>query len=122
MSSDSFLQHKTSMRDLFDRARDEAIKKHGVIDVIFLNEKDEVTQGAISNIFAEIDGVLITPPLESGLLGGIMRQTIIDGPRQTKEAKLTQGDLKRASNLYICNSVRDLVPVKLLDVAPVPSV
>ncbi len=119
LSSDMLLQHKTSKRELFNGVRGEAIKKHGVIDVIFLNEKDEVTQGAISNIFAEIDGVLITPPLESGLLGGIMRQTILGGPQQTKEAKLTQGDLKRASNLYICNSVRDLVPVTLLDVAPV---
>lgn len=119
LSSDSFLRHKTSMRDIFDSVRDEAIKKHGVIDVIFINEKDEVTQGAISNIFVEIDGVLITPPLESGLLGGIMRQTILSSPRQTKEAKLTQGDLKRASNLYICNSVRDLVAVTLLDVPPV---
>lgn len=119
LSSDLFLRHKTSMRDLFDTVRGEAIKKHGVIDVIFINELDEVTQGAISNIFAEIDGVLITPPLESGLLGGIMRQTILDGPRQTKEEKLTKSDLKGATNLYICNSVRDLVPVTLLDVAPV---
>ena len=90
-----------------------------VFNVIFINELDEVTQGAISNIFVEIDGVLITPPLESGLLGGIMRQTILDGPRQTKEKKLTKDDLVRATNLYICNSVRDLVPVSLLDVAPV---
>ena len=119
LSSDLFLRHKTSLRDIFDSVRGEANKKHGVIDVIFLNEEDEVTQGAISNIFVEIDGVLVTPPLESGLLGGIMRQTILDGPRQTQEAKLTEDDLKRASNLYICNSVRDLVPVTLLDVAPV---
>ena len=119
LSSDLFLKHKTSMRDLFDNVRGEAIKKHGVIDVIFFNELGEVTQGAISNIFAEIDGVLITPPLESGLLGGIMRQTILDGPRQTKEAKLTKSDLEKASSLYICNSVRDLVPVILLDVTPV---
>lgn len=119
LSSDLFLRHKTSMRDFFDSIRAEAIKKHGVIDVIFLNEKDEITQGAISNIFVEIDGVLITPPLESGLLGGIMRQTILDGPRQTKEEKLTKADLKRASKLYISNSVRDLVPVTVLEVASV---
>ncbi len=118
-SCNPMLQHKTTMRNLFDSIRREAIKKHGVLDVIFVNEKGEITEGAISNIFAEIDGVLITPPVRCGLLGGIMRQIILASPRQTKEAALSIQDIKRASHLYICNSVRELVPVSLLDVEPV---
>ena len=118
LSSNPMLRHKSSLREIYDSVRGEAIKKHGVIDVIFVNEKGEVTEGAISNIFAEIDGVLVTPPVACGLLGGIMRQTIVDGPRDTKEAILLISDIKKAPKLYICNSVRELVSVTLLDVDP----
>lgn len=118
-SSNAMLRHKTSMRDAFDSVRAEAIKKHDVIDVIFVNEKGEVTEGAISNIIAEIDGKLLTPPIDCGLLGGIMRQTLIGDHGAIKEAILSTNDIKHASKLYICNSVRELVPVTLLDVEPV---
>ena len=88
-------------------------------DVIFTNEKGDVTEGAISNIFAEINDVLVTPPVKDGLLPGIMRQTILDSNRATRVASLTIHDLRTASALYISNSVRGLVPVTLLNAAPI---
>lgn len=118
-STDPMLCHKTSQRYLYDTTRIKAMKEHGVLDVIFCNEKGEVTEGAISNIFVEINGVLHTPPLSCGLLPGIMRQEIIDSARPTKEVVLRPEDIRKALNIYICNSVRGLVPVKLLSVPSV---
>ena len=49
-SNDLFLYHKTTKRHLYDSAYKEALSR-GFIEVIFMNEKDQITEGAISNIF-----------------------------------------------------------------------
>jgi hypothetical protein len=42
-----------------------------------LNECGEVAEGARSNIFVERDGVLLTPPIESGALPGVLRADLL---------------------------------------------
>ncbi len=65
-STDLLLRHKTNWRDLHDG---EAARL-GSDEVIFLNERGEVTEGARSTVFVARDGILLTPPLAAGLLPG----------------------------------------------------
>ena len=51
-SQDLFLRHKTTLRDLYN-AEYKKYEAKGYFDVIFCNEKDELTEGAISNLFLE---------------------------------------------------------------------
>ena len=104
-SSDPFLYHKTTHRPLYDRERH---ADDSVDDVIFLNEKGEVTEGAISNIFIDIDGVLCTPPVSCGVLPGTLRRSLLESGKCI-ERVLTLDDLDRSRALYIGNSVRGLV-------------
>ena len=55
----------------------EAARAAGCDEALFLNTRGEVCEGAYSNIFAVIAGTLTTPPLDSGCLPGIMRQTVL---------------------------------------------
>lgn len=106
-SGDIFLYHKTTKRKFYDRERGKARKK-GFFDVIFLNEKGELTEGAITNIFLREKGKLYTPPLSCGLLPGVLRQYLLKEKKMV-EKKLYPEDLRHAEKLYVGNSVRGLL-------------
>ena len=53
-------------------------KKPDCLDVIFFNERGEVTEGANNNIVIRKDGILLTPPITCGLLPGTLRAHLIE--------------------------------------------
>ena len=72
-SSDPWLRHKTTQRRMYDEARSSLPK--GLDELLFVNEKGEVCEGTITNVFVQLlDGNWITPTLKSGCLPGILRQ------------------------------------------------
>jgi para-aminobenzoate synthetase/4-amino-4-deoxychorismate lyase len=112
-SQDRMYFHKTTYRPLYERAQRFA-QQHGYADVIFLNEKGEVTEGAISNVFIERGGKLLTPPVECGLLAGIYRQYILEDVPNAQEAVLFLDHLLEADRVYICNTIRGLREVRIV--------
>jgi para-aminobenzoate synthetase / 4-amino-4-deoxychorismate lyase len=112
MRSDNiFLYHKTSHRAFYDDERHRLQAKTGCIDCLFLNERGELTEGSFTNIFMRTHHKLLTPALSSGLLPGILRQSLIESG-EAREAVLTLEDLTHADELYIGNSVRGLIQVE----------
>ena len=61
---------------------------------ILLNNRGEVCEGSISSVFAEIDGRLLTPTLDCGLLPGVLRAEMLEDGR-CSEAVLSPADLRR---------------------------
>ena len=104
-SRDMFLRHKTNWRDLYESE----VKRLGTDEVVFVNERGELTEGARSNIFVVRDGKLLTPPLEAGVLDGRLRAELI-AQGKAHEAGLTPDDLK--GEVYFGNSLRGLIPAK----------
>jgi para-aminobenzoate synthetase/4-amino-4-deoxychorismate lyase len=113
-SNDLFLFHKTTRRELYDRERPEYAARLGVDEVIYLNERGELTEGSFTNIFIERDGTLLTPPLGAGLLPGTLRAELIAEGR-ARESILTLDDLAAADAVYLGNSVRGLVVATRVD-------
>jgi len=108
-AGDPFLYHKTTRRKLYD----EEFKKYseqGYCDVLFRNEKDEITEGAISNVFVFIKGRWCTPPLSCGLLNGIARQVTMNKLNARKKT-LRIKDLKKADKIILTNSIRGITNV-----------
>lgn len=112
-STDVFLRHKTTRREIYDRQHAEA-RADGFDDVIFRNEKGEVTEGAVSNIFIRQSGRLFTPPLTCGVLPGVFRHHLLETCATAEERTITMPDLKAADAVFLCNSVRGLRAVKSL--------
>jgi para-aminobenzoate synthetase/4-amino-4-deoxychorismate lyase len=112
-SQDRFLYHKTTLRAVYERQHAEA-RRQGYEDVLFMNEKGELTEAANNNIFVEIGGKLFTPPVECGLLPGIYRQHVLETEPRASERILAVDDLKAADAIYLCNSVRGLRQVTLV--------
>jgi para-aminobenzoate synthetase/4-amino-4-deoxychorismate lyase len=113
-SSDAFLRHKTTQRKLYNSQYYEA-QTNGFDDMIFLNERGEVTEGAISNIFIRQAGRFLTPPLSSGALPGVFRRHLLETNTDAEECVLQLRDLESADAIFLCNSVRGLWQVKLRD-------
>ncbi|HMM78020.1 MAG TPA: D-amino acid aminotransferase [Gammaproteobacteria bacterium] len=78
-----------------------------------------VTEGAASNVFVVADGRLRTPPLSQYLLPGITRDLLIEllagGPDAVLETDITAAELRRADEIFLTSSGRELTPVSHLD-------
>jgi branched-subunit amino acid aminotransferase/4-amino-4-deoxychorismate lyase len=100
-STDLLQRHKTSWRQAYE---DEASLTD---ELLFLNERGELAEGTRSNIFVARGNVLLTPPLECGVLDGRLRAELVAIGR-AREAVLKPDDLKDAE-VYCGNSLRGLI-------------
>ena len=91
-SSDRFLYHKTTRRRDGD-------------DVIFWNERGEITESTIANVVASIDGELFTPPVHCGLLAGTFRNHLL-ARGKIKERVITIEEFNNAKEFFLINSIR----------------
>lgn len=103
-------QHKTSDRAIYDVALREIAAQQEIFDVVFLNERGEVAEGARSTVFVERDGRWLTPPLSSGALPGVLRAEMLRSGR-AEEAVLHPVDL--ADGFWLGNALRGLIRVSL---------
>ena len=117
--ADAMLYHKTTQRPLYTQAAQQAACD-GLDDFIFLNKNGEVTEGAISNIFVEKDCRWFTPPIECGLLPGVYRRHLLAMRSEPSHPEIAErvlhlDDLRGADAIYICNAVRGLRRVELVE-------
>jgi para-aminobenzoate synthetase/4-amino-4-deoxychorismate lyase len=110
--NDRFLFHKTTHRTMYETAFAEA-SAAGFADVLFLNTRGEVTEGAISNLLVEKEGRWFTPPVDCGLLAGVYRRHLLETRPEIEERILRLDDLTAADAVYLCNAVRGLRRVTL---------
>jgi 4-amino-4-deoxychorismate lyase len=108
-ADDPWLAVKTTQRLIYDEAR--ASLPQGVDEAIFLNEAGEVCEGTITNVFAKLDGRLVTPPLACGLLPGVLRAEMLETGAATERA-FGLAELQRAEALFVGNSLRGLIPAQ----------
>ncbi len=105
--------HKTTQREVYDLEYKNA-QQQGLFEVLFCNEAEQVTEGCISNIIIYRQGEYLTPPVSCGLLPGVMREKLLsDRPVAIVEQILTKDMVESADALFVCNSVRGIVQVRL---------
>ena len=91
-----------------------AATARGIDEPLFLNTKGQVAEGATSNIFAVIQGEVVTPPVSCGLLPGVMRDFAL---RVTgaKERPLSPEELMQADEVFLTNSLMGAMPARSID-------
>lgn len=104
-------------------ARREA-RQSGAGDALLLNHAGDVAEAAAANLFALIDGVLVTPALEAGPLPGVTRAALIEVARALSvpaaERRIALGDLAGAEAVLLTSSIAG--PVSVASVEGVPPV
>jgi branched-chain amino acid aminotransferase len=97
----------------------------GADEAILLNNQGAIACCSRSNIFAVMKGKLVTPPIEEGALPGITRATILQLCKelsvQAAEVRLGHGDLAKAEEIFLTNSLLEIVPVRRVDGRQVPA-
>jgi para-aminobenzoate synthetase/4-amino-4-deoxychorismate lyase len=113
-SADLFLFHKTTNRELYEEELSRA-RSRGFYDVIFRNERGEVTEGAISNLVLRKGNEYYTPPVECGLLPGTFRRHLFETRTvPISERVLTVRDLVEADAVFLTNALSGLLQVTFL--------
>ncbi len=96
----------------------------GADEAILLNNRDAVACGGRSNVFAVIDGTLMTPAIEEGALPGITRHTVMELCKgqnlEIQAATLTRAQLHNAAEMFITNSLLEVVPIRRFDGVDLP--
>lgn len=110
-SRNPFLFHKTTYRELYERA--EKGQPAGNFSPLLWNEKGEVTEFSIGNFVAEKDGDFYTPPIDCGVLGGVMREELLSEGR-LHERVIHKDDLEEYDAFWLINSVRGWLKVQLV--------
>ena len=109
-SRNIFLFHKTTNREVYDKAKKEV---YDCDDVLLFNESGQITETSIANIFLEKQGSLYTPPVECGLLPGTLRASMLK-KKEVNEKILSLGDFLIADRIFVGNSVRGLQLANLI--------
>ncbi len=99
--------HKTTHRPLYVEAFATA-SANGYDEILFVNDRGEVTEASNHNIFIERAGRLITPPVECGLIPGVHRQLILQTHPAVSQRRLTLDDFRKADAVFLSNAVRGL--------------
>jgi len=91
----------------------------GCIEALMLNHKGEVAECTGDNIFLVRRGVLYTPPLDAGILGGITRDAVIEVAREAgievREVALTKHDVYVADECFLTGTAAEVIPVVKVD-------
>jgi branched-chain amino acid aminotransferase len=95
-------------------------KAYGAFEVIMLNNKDHICEGASSNIFWVKDQWVFTPDASTGLLEGVTRSTIIRLCEEELNLRVVTGefkmqDLKYADEVFITSTSLEVMPVVKVD-------
>ena len=103
--SNLFLFHKTTRREVHEAAKAGRPEAEAVI---LWNAEGEVTEATDFNVVVEIEGAKVTPPLDCGLLPGVMREELLERG-EIVERRITIAELRAAPRFWLINSVRGWV-------------
>jgi len=99
-------------------ARTEA-EELGYDEAILLGADGMLAEGTGENLFLVADGVLLTPPLASGALGGITRASVLDIARALdlplEQRPLARGELYLADEVFLTGTAAEIIPVREID-------
>ena len=107
---DPFIYHKTTHRPAYEQARND---RPDCDDLIFWNERGEITESSLANVVLLKDGIGWTPPRDSGLLAGTFRNHLLESG-EIRERAIHRDELRSADSIYLINSVRRWMPAVLI--------
>ena len=100
-------------------------KAEGAVEAVFGNTRGELCECTGSNIFVVVDGVVLTPPADSGLLLGITRELTIEwglaAGIEIREEPLPLEILQSAEEVFITSSTKDVLPIHAVDARTMPA-
>ena len=89
--------------------------REGAFETLMKNHRGQLCECAQSNIFFVRDGVLLTPPVDAGLLVGVTRMFVLELAAAlglpAQQPALDEADLPSVQEAFITSTTREIVPV-----------
>ena len=89
--------------------------RNGGFEAIMRNYRSEISECSQSNLFVVKDGLVLTPPIEAGLLAGITRAFVFEiGAAcgvSVREQTMNDQDLFAADEMFLTSTTREIVPI-----------
>jgi len=89
-------------------------RRAGATEAIFANTVGNLCEGTGTNVFVELDGRLVTPPLSSGCLAGVTRALVLE-QNDIEERDVPYAHLFETSEVFVTSSTRDVMAVRRID-------
>lgn len=93
----------------------EAAQRAGAWEALLASAEGDVVEGTLSNVWALVDGAVVTPPEERGALAGVMRAELLAELAEAgiahRLARLELADLARAAEVWLSNTTGRVIPV-----------
>ncbi|MCP3982643.1 MAG: aminotransferase class IV [bacterium] len=101
----------------------EYARERGADEGLWLNTRNHLAEGCISNLFVIRHGRLFTPAVRDGLLPGTVRGLVLQAARSAgwavHEGKLRLPRLRHADEAFLTSSLRGLRPLVSVDGRPI---
>ena len=92
------------------------LRKNGAVEGILLNREDHVISALSANIFLVMDDRLLTPRLDlCGVRGVVRSQVLAEYGARCEQRRIMVDMLQEADEIFICNTVRGIVPITAID-------
>jgi len=94
-------------------------EERGHADALLVDSQGFLTEGTTFNVFYIKRGIVVTPPLDVGILDGITRRAVLELCRSqgipTREVRFKPDRLWEADEVFITGTVREIFPVTQID-------
>lgn len=107
-----FTEQKVEARDFYDGERTRIKTQHDIDEVLFLDQDGYLCEGSFTSLFIKEGDTLYTPALP-GLLPGVLRASLI-ASGEAEESHISLSRLLAADEIFVGNSLRGLIPCKLI--------
>ncbi|HLP41605.1 MAG TPA: aminotransferase class IV [Fibrobacteria bacterium] len=113
---DSTIKSTNYLANIFAKAQAD---RKGCYEAILLGPHGEIAELSTSSFFAVMDGVVVTPPIEVGILPGITRQVLLRIMKRERiphhEKALFPRDVPHMQEAFLSSSVRGPVPITRIE-------
>lgn len=86
-----------------------------VVEGLVFDHDECLTSATAANVFGVQDGVLVTPALDQCGVAGVLRAELLDAFPQTVVRPITRDAAMRMDEIFVCSSVRGVLPVSEWD-------
>ncbi|NOX75792.1 MAG: aminodeoxychorismate lyase [Gammaproteobacteria bacterium] len=114
------LKHLNRLEQVLARAEwDATPAEPGIVEGLMQDNHNHVIEGTMSNLFCVRDNVLLTPDLSQCGVAGITRERVMEAASTMnitlRETTLDTAQVLDADELFICNSLIGIWPVRKLE-------
>lgn len=85
-----------------------------VFEGLVLDARGAVASATAANVFVRRAGEWLTPPVEASGIAGLLRGWVLANAPAARVAVFTPAELLAADEVFLCNAVRGILPVRRL--------